>query len=246
MKKYLLLLAFVLLVMPDQLLAQAGGQNQSAASVLTNIQQKITWRTHADSIRQVAAALDELRAKTPNPYLSYWGAFAQYHLYFRAGQDKQTAEKALQTGIALLEEISTKTAEHYALLSLLQGLNLEFANFLTIAFKANTVKENAEKALALDPNNLRAHYARGINDFYTPSQYGGGKVAAKHFKKAIALPEKTDPNPYAPDWGKADAYSYLAQTYKKAGQMELAKQYATEGLAKYPNHGQLKSLVVKL
>lgn len=245
MKKYLLLLAFVLLVMPGQLLAQAGGQNQSA-SVLTNIQQKITWRTPADSIRQVAAALDELRTKSPNAYLNYWGAFAQYHLYFRAEKDKQTAEKALQTGIALLEEIPTKTAEHYALLSLLQGLNLEFASFLTIPFKANAVKENAEKALALDPNNLRAHYARGINDFYTPSQYGGGKVAAEHFKKAIALPEKADPNPYAPDWGKADAYSYLAQAYKKAGQMYLAKQYATEGLAKYPNHGQLKSLVAKL
>jgi tetratricopeptide (TPR) repeat protein len=245
MKKYLLLLAFVLLVMPGQLLAQAGGQNRPA-SVLTNIQQKITWRTPADSLRNVAAALDELRAKSPNSYLSYWGAFAQYHLYFRAGKDKETAEKALQTGITLLEEIPTKTAEHYALLSLLQGLDLEFASFLTIPFKANTVKENAEKALALDPNNLRAHYARGINDFYTPAQYGGGKIAAEHFKKAIALPEKTDPNPYAPNWGKADAYSYLAQTYKKAGQIELAKQYATEGLAKYPNHGQLKSLVAKL
>ena len=50
---------------------------------------------------------------------------------------------------------------------MLQGLNLEFANFLTIAFKAGTAKENAEKALALALNNLRAHYALGINDFYT-------------------------------------------------------------------------------
>lgn len=246
MKKYLLLLAFVLLVMPGQLLAQTGGQNQSAAAVLTNIQQKITWRTPADSLRNVAAALDELRAKSPNPYLSYWGALTQYHLYFRVTQDKAAAEEALQTGIELLDDLPTKTAEHYALLSLLQGLNLEFASFLTIPFKANTVKENAEKALTLAPNNLRAHYARGINDFYTPAQYGGGKVAAEHFKKAIALPEKADPNPYAPSWGKADAYSYLAQTYQKAGQPELARKYAAEGLAKYPHHGQLKSLVAKL
>ncbi|MBC8084670.1 MAG: hypothetical protein H7Z21_15845, partial [Hymenobacter sp.] len=195
MKKYL----FVLLLMAAALLPRMGRAQANGAAVLANIQSRLTWRTPTDSVQRLAAALDQLRAQKPNPYLSYWGAFAQYHLYFRHGQDKPRAEAALNKGIELLEDIPAKNAEHYALLSLLQGLNLEFANFLTIPFKAGAVKENAEKALALAPNNLRAHYARGINDYYTPKQYGGGKVAAAHFLKAIALADKPDPNPYAPD-----------------------------------------------
>ncbi|WP_310398087.1 hypothetical protein [Hymenobacter sp.] len=243
MKKSLfsLLLLIIGLLSSGPARAQAGG-----SAALDRIQSRLTWRTPADSVQRLALALDELRAQKPNAILSYWGAFAQYHLYFRAGQDKARAEAALNKGIELLESVPAKTAEHYALLSLLQGLNLEFANFLTMPFKAGTVKENAEKALALAPNNLRAHYARGINDFYTPKQYGGGKVAVAHFLKAIALADKPDPNPYAPNWGKADAYCYLVQAYQANGQTELARQYATEGLSKYPQHARLKGLVAKL
>lgn len=239
MKKYLLLLLGVLV--PGRMMGQARG-----AAVLTGIQQKLTWRTPADSLQLLVRSLAGLRARTPNPTLSYWEALAYYHLYFRAGQDKQRAEAALEKGIELLDDLPGKTAEHYALLSLLQGLNLEFASFLTIAFKASTVKENAEKALALAPDNLRAHYARGINDFYTPKQYGGGKVAVAHFLKAISLPDKPDPNPYAPSWGKAEAYWYLAQAYKAEGNLDLTRKYATEGLARYPNHVQLRGFVAKL
>ena len=71
-------------------------------------------------------------------------------------------------------------------------------------------------------------------------------MATAHFKQAIALANKPDPNPYAPNWGKADAYCYLVQAYQAAGQTELARQYATEGLGKYPAHARLKGIVAKL
>lgn len=241
MKKYLLLFLLLALLIPGQLMAQTRGQN-----VLTGIQRKITWHTPVDSLQLMAKALTELQTTKPNAYLSYWSAYTQYHLYFRAVQNKAQAEEHLVKGIALLEDAPAKTAEHYALLSLLQGLNLQYANFLTVVFKANTAKDNAEKAVALAPDNLRAHYAKGVNDFHTPKQYGGGKVAVAHLKKAIAAPEKPDPNPYAPNWGKADAYCYLAQAYQAAGQLDLARKYATEGLSKYPNHGRLKGLLAKM
>ena len=111
-------------------------------------------------------------------------------------------------------------------------------------FKAGAVKESATKALALAPNNLRAHYARGISDFYTPKQYGGGKMAVGHFQQAIALADKPDPNPCAPSWGKADACYYLAQACQADGKTELARRYAAEGLGKYPHNPRLKGLVV--
>lgn len=216
------------------------------ATVLTGIQQHLTYQTPTDSVRYLAATLDQLRAGKPQPYLNYWEAYAQYHLALRAGKDRTAAETALVNGIALLEEIPTKTVEHYALLSLLQGLNLEFANFLTVAFKAGAVRENAEKALSLAPDNLRAHYARGICDYYTPKQYGGGKLAAEQFQLALAAPDRTDPNPYAPTWGRADTYWYLAKTYQAAGQLERAHRYAAEGFAAYPAHARLRALAAKL
>ncbi|UOG75599.1 hypothetical protein MTX78_03160 [Hymenobacter tibetensis] len=241
MKKYLLLLALPVVLMPSRGMAQARGQN-----VLTGIQRQITWQTPADSLQLLAKNLNQLRSEKPNAFLNYWEAFTQYHLYFRAGKDEAQAQEALNKGIELLEAIPSKTTEHYALLSLLQGLNLKFASFLTVAFKAGTVKENAEKAVAMAPDNLRAHYASGINDFYTPKQYGGGKMAATHFLKAISLPDKLDPNPYAPNWGKADAYCYLVQAYQAAGKTDLARKYAAEGLSKYPDHARLQGLVAKL
>lgn len=136
MKKYLLLLLLSAAVLrPSLAPAQTG-----SVAVLADVQRRLTWSTPTDSVQRLATALDQLRAQKPNPYLSYWGAFAQYHLYFRYGQDKQRAEQALEKGIELLEDIPSKTAEHYALLSLLQGLNLEFASFLTVAFKASTLR----------------------------------------------------------------------------------------------------------
>jgi hypothetical protein len=225
------------------------GQAQRAAdpaTVLVNIQQHLTYQTPTDSVRYVAAALDQLRAGKPHTYLSYWEAYAQYHLALRAGKDRAAAAAALAKGLELLEGVPTKTAEHYALLSLLQGLNLEFANFLTVAFKAGAVRENAEKALALAPDNLRAHYARGICDYYTPKQYGGGKLAAEQFQRALVAPDRADPNPYAPTWGRADTYWYLAKTYQAAGQLELAHRYAAEGFAAYPTHARLRALAAKL
>lgn len=227
-------------------LSLGSAQAQRPATVLANIQRKLTWQTPTDSVRYLAAALDQARGGKPQAYLSYWEAFAQYHLALRAGKNRAAAETALATGIQLLEDVPTKTAEHYALLSLLQGLNLEFTNFLTVAFKATTVRENAEKALALAPGNLRAHYARGLTDYYTPKQYGGGKVAATQFLQALAVPDQADPNPYAPTWGRADTYWYLAKTYQAAGQPDLARRYATEGFAKYPAHARLRTLVAKL
>ena len=97
MKKHL----FVLMLMTAALLPRGGWAQANGAAVLVNIQRRLTWRTPIDPVQQLAGVLDQLRAQKPNPYLSYWGAFAQYHLYFRHGEDKQQAEAALIKGIDL-------------------------------------------------------------------------------------------------------------------------------------------------
>ena len=69
-------------------------------------------------------------------------------------------------------------------------------------------------------------------------------MAVGHFQQAIALADKPDSNPCAPNWGKADACYYLAQACQADGKTELARRYAAEGLGKYPHNPRLKGLVV--
>ena len=95
MKKGLL----VLMLMTAALLPRGGRAQANGAAVLANIQSRLTWRTPIDLVQQLVGALNQLRVQKPNPYLSYWRAFAQYHLYFRHGKDKHQAEAALIKGI---------------------------------------------------------------------------------------------------------------------------------------------------
>lgn len=218
---------------------------QAPSNALSHIQVRLANAPTLDTLLTMSSALDHARSTSPNAYLSYWEAYVLYRLtsfYDNSNsKDSKKAEAAVDKGINLLEGIKTKTSEHYALLSLLQGEQLAFANAVTVAFKATTVAASARKAIEMDPNNLRGYLALASYDFNTPKLYGGGKLVEENLKKALSLPVKADPNPYAPDWGQSAAYWYLVTFYKNEGQLALAKQYAAAGAAKYPlNRGLLK------
>jgi tetratricopeptide (TPR) repeat protein len=114
-----------------------------------------------------------------------------------------------------------------------------------LPFKASVVGKNAKKAIELNPKNIRAYLALGIYDYYTPKMYGGMKITEENLKKAVALTEKIDPNPFAPDWGKADAYLYLVKFYNYEKKFDDAKKYLDEGLKLFPNFELLKKMKVK-
>lgn len=72
---------------------------------------------------------------------------------------------------------------------------------------------NLTKAKAMDPNNPRPVYLEGQAKFYTPEQFGGGKVPAKElFVKALEMFDKFQPaSDLHPTWGKASTNYFLAQ-----------------------------------
>lgn len=211
-------------------------------NVLTHIQSRLAHSVPLDSLLTLESELGTVRTATPNAYLSYWQAYVNYRLAYAYGKDRKSAGKAADKGVSLLEGIKTKLSEHYALLSLLQGISLESASSVAIPFKAAAVASSARKAIELDSNNLRAYLALAVYDFYTPKLYGGGKLVEDNLKKAIALSPKSDANPYAPDWGQATAYWYLAKYYQNDNKLDLAKQYATAGMSKYPMNRGLQEL----
>jgi tetratricopeptide (TPR) repeat protein len=219
-------------------------------NVLTNIQSKLTWTTSKDTLLYYIKAMQELRNGKTNPHINYWEAYAKYLLYFeydlKNEQEKEQAEKIIEEAIKLLEDIDKKTSEHYALLSLLGGLQLNFVNTLMLPFRASKVGKNAEKAIQMTPQNIRAYLALGIYDYYTPKMYGGMKVVEETLKKAIKLNDRYDPNPYSPDWGKQDAYLYLVKFYSYEKRKNDALKYLEEGLKLYPDFETLKKMRAKI
>lgn len=218
--------------------------------VLENIQQKLTWNTSKESLLVYINTMDKMTSEKPNPYTNYWNAYAKYLLYFEFNlkneEENRKAEQTLEDAVKLIEKIPNKSSEHYALLSLLGGLQLNFTSTLMLPFRASNVGKNAEKAIELNPTNMRAYLALGIYDYYTPKMYGGMKVTEKNLKKALSLPDKADPNPFAPDWGRADAYLYLVKYYKYEKKITEAKKYLEDGLKLYPNFELLQKMKAKL
>lgn len=244
MKKTTLLIGMLLL------LFLPGFSQRRETNILKNVQDKLNWQTPKDTLIDYIKAMEQLQSGTTNPYLNYWEAYAQYRLYFEFNQEnsgeKQQAEKAVAAGLKLIDEVKNKTADHYALLSLLGGLELNFTNVLMLPFRAAKVGKNAETAIEKDPTNPRGYVALGIYDYYTPKMYGGMKVVETNLKKALTLKEKNDPNPYSPTWGKPEAYLYLVKFYRHAKQMDSARKYLNEGLAHYPDFDLLRSMRKKL
>jgi tetratricopeptide (TPR) repeat protein len=198
-----------------------------------------------DSLDTIVREIETHNPQNKNRYLTYWDAYARYNksLLLSYFKKKKEAEKELNKAKELLEDISEKTSEDYALLGMLYNYNISFASFLKIPFLSSKAKKMSEKALKLDKNNLRAYLALGINDFYTPQMYGGQTKCESYFLSCIALDDKTSINNYDPAWGKNEGYYYLICFYLNNNEREKAKTKMSEALTLYPNDARLKSLI---
>lgn len=232
MKKLLLFIALVGICL-------TGSDIKAQDQVLTNIQKKIELAVYRDNdistVNGILDSLSVLQKTSNNSLLNYWKAYAEYNVAILYGQNedkKDLAKKAIERGISDLEGIDRKNSEDYALLCILQGLDLTYLNFLEVPFSAKKAEASAMKGVELDPKNLRAQLAYGIYDFYTPKMFGGGKKAEDLFKKAISLKDTYDSNPYAPTWGKDLAYSYLIRVYERNGQKDKAIELYNESVKK--------------
>lgn len=174
-------------------------------------------------LRSIKAA----KGKAASSYINYWLGFALYRYSIAVAlNDEKQAEILVEEGIEVLEEIGKKNSEHYALLSLMKGFALRFANPLMLPIAAPKVGELAKKAIALNPENPRAHLALGSYDFYTPTMFGGGKIAEEELLISVKLPQNYDPNPYAPTWGLRNAYRLLISLYDTRKDREQTFKYS--------------------
>ncbi len=223
-------------------------------TLLKHIQKKVLDAFVQAKISQTDKPIADLekdlmvRMKNNNSIVTYWYSYVCYYhsIYFMTTKDDKGSSGILDEGIKQLENVTNKNSEHLALLALMESLSMQYAPGMEVPFISKRIKQNADKALQLDPINLRAYYVLGSNDFYTPEQYGGGKKAEGYLLKAIKLKDQSVTNPYLPSWGRSNAYEMLIRHYIKHEQFAEAKKVYQEAVAYFPDDYMINNLAKQL
>jgi tetratricopeptide (TPR) repeat protein len=200
-----------------------------------------------EELGSIRDQLSDLNQEKPFRVIEYWMAFADYYSSITAMQhgDNDGAEYLIDRAIQTMKNMESKSSEDYALLAMAQGFGIQFKGMKAM-FISRQINKNLEKAMTLDPNNLRAFYVAGSNDFYTPEQYGGGKMVEEYLTKALALEDQETPNPYLPSWGRDLAYETLINYYIKKEEWAKAKATFKEARELYPDNYMINQLAGEL
>lgn len=226
----------------------------SDTELLTDIQKKI-YSTFIKGITtnstkpmtDIGDALNEINKKRNSSIIKYWIAYQRYYLsilYIKMG-NRDMSEDTIDEAIDTIESIKNKSSDDYALLSIMTGFSLQFKGMKAM-FIASSIKKSAKQAIVIDSTNIRAYYAYGSNDYYTPKQYGGGKEAEAYLLKAISLTSKNVNNRYLPSWGEQEAYELLIRLYIRENKQDKAKQYYTIATDKFPENRSISYLANKI
>lgn len=219
-------------------------------TVLVNAQSKIEKAFVSSFKARNIEAFNTLERQfrvSQNNWKNYWLAYLTFYksVYYLKTEDKATCEKAIKEGITQLEK-SAQNSEELALLAYLQSFSVQFYKGMAAGFVSSKVKRNADKAISLDKNNLRAFYVLGSNDFYTPTTFGGGKKVEEYLTKAIRIPDKKPTDTTIPSWGKDSAYEMLIKYYIKQNKSDLAKKYLADAQKLYPKNYALVDLAKQI
>ncbi len=201
----------------------------------------------SDAMQEISGELETLYKNKKQNLIQYWRAYLQFYMaifHIQAG-DSDASEAAVDKGVEWMKAMKKKNSEDYALLSMLQGFSIQFKGMRAM-FLAGQIKKNAETAIAIDAENIRAQYVYGSNDFYTPEKYGGGQEAEAYLLKAISLDAQKVANEYLPSWGKEEAYELLIKWYIKQDDLEKAKEQFKAANTEFPNSYMISQLAAKL
>lgn len=199
-------------------------------------------------LSQLETKLEAYYEESSIPLVRYWQSYLLFYksIFWLQNGDEKQAKAATDRAIAFLEEIAEKNSEDYALLAMIESFGIQFQPGFKAPITSARVKKYAEKAMAIDPENLRAYYVLASNDYYTPEQYGGMQKAEALLKKAISLPDQAIENPFLPSWGKDQAYEMLVRFYLEKDQLAEAKATYKEAIEAYPDNYMINSLASEL
>lgn len=230
-------------------------QAYNGDNVLENIQSKIdqafTQSVISGSSKEldaISAQLSALFKEQPINLVQYWRAYSEYYLavFYSNKQDEKNSEKHIDEGIDYLKNMKNKNSEDYALLAMMQSFSIQFVSGMKAGIISRKVQKNANKALSLDEQNLRAYFVLGSNDFYTPESFGGGKKAEQYLKDALSKPDQKVKNSYLPSWGREASYELLIKHYIKKENWKEAVSWFSKANKDFPNSYLLNALAPQL
>jgi tetratricopeptide (TPR) repeat protein len=218
------------------------GPAQWADSAARQIE-RATIRGDLEGLRSAKLLLDRALAAYPNdPLLLHYQG---YELYREAGllDGRGPAAQAEVPLIAATARTKLQQSlagqplpESHALLAMVMGRMIGGDPSLGPTLGPQ-IPQEISAAVNIGPNNPRVWLLRGIQSYYTPTQYGGGlPVAETQLNKAIELYATDNPVPPAPSWGKAEAFVWLGKVLQKQSRIEEARAAYKDALAIQPDY----------
>jgi len=140
--------------------------------------------------------------------------------------DRKQARPVAERGIPVAEKavaLKPANAEYYRVLAMLYG---QAVTDIMSGFKYGPkAKDAIAKAVERAPNSANVYVARGVGNYYLPSQLGGGPgVAIPDFQKAIQLDPKN-----------AEAYIWLGISLRQSNKEAEARQAIAKSIELDPN-----------
>ena len=168
---------------------------------------------------------------------------AQYRLIsLMLGNQQMEEAKALLNELKANLNTATQTnpdnAEAWALMASTFGMlsSMDPEKAMDYGIKAG---EAEARALATGPENPMVQLLIGINKFYTPEQWGGGKVTAlKYFDSAVNAYQAGELDR---SWGHADALVWRGSTHAKLGNKDQARADVDAAIAMAPDYQWAKN-----
>lgn len=134
------------------------------------------------------------------------------------------AEKLIPKGIKLINEVlavSPKNATAYSFKGSFIGFRIGIDSYKGI-FLGSDLRNNINKAMQLDPQNVQALIDKGNILYYSPCLLGGDKkLALNYFLKGARLMEKN--NETYQNWVYLNLLTLIASAYEKTDKLEDAK-----------------------
>ena len=168
--------------------------------------QKMYQSASIEELTNVANQFERIGQKQKNEWLpGYYAAYSYVSILFSnrelSAEKKSGYLKQAQEHIKKIMKIAPTESEIYVLQALVYQMHI--TNPAEGYTYASMASEALAKAEVFNPKNPRVYYLKGLNLYYTPEEYGGGKEAAlPNLKKAKDLFDQVTGEPsLMPSWG---------------------------------------------
>jgi tetratricopeptide (TPR) repeat protein len=181
------------------------------------------------TLEKLAADAAAAAAKAPNDADAQYNCALAYSYVAEVAmetKDRKAGRGFAEQGIKAAEKATSMkpaNAEYFRVLGTLYGQAItDIMSGLSYGPKA---KDAINKAVEKAPKSSMMYVARGVGNYYLPSQLGGGaKIAIPDFQKAIELDAKN-----------AEAYLWLGLSLRKENRDADARQAFAKALELNPN-----------